>query len=152
MSSKYLHGFQTVAREHSNLYQIQGDLLLVEVLKDEEFKTKSGLFISSGGAKQVNSLMQDKPTFVRVLDTGPGFYAEDGSDIPLDSKPGDILLVPSTSIKYFSVFGRLVNYGEISLGLVNDSQAQIRWPGEEAFNEYFERLNSNVSAENKKTD
>src|SRR5689334_13650412 len=98
MSSKYLSGFQTVAKEHGTLYKIQGNLLLVEVIKDEEFKTKSGIILATSDKRQVNGLVQDKPTFVRVLDVGPGYFKDDTmEDVPLETQPGDILLVPATA-------------------------------------------------------
>lgn len=152
--SKYLGAFQAVKAESE--LQLIGEFLLIELIKDEEFKTKSGLIIQSAPSqRQVNGLSADKPTFARILAVGEGYYddspptgavagtyAVNEKNIPLDSKPGQIVLVATGSVKPFSIFGKLINYGEIELGLTRESDIQARFESEEAFNRYFERLNA----------
>ena len=142
--SKYLNAFREVQSQAE--LQLIGDLLLVELIKDEEFKTKSGIVLASAvNQRQIAGLSADKPTFVRVLAAGEGFY-DDESDtpasIPLESQPGQILLIATNAIKPFSVFGKLINYGEVEIGLTRESDVQARFEDQEAFDRYFERLNA----------
>jgi co-chaperonin GroES (HSP10) len=130
--------------------------MLVEVIKDEEFEKKVttdsgkvvGIIMNAdlSAKSQKGGLGADKPTFARVLMVGEGYDNEDGKEkLPLDSKPGDIILIPEASIKKVSVFGKLVSYGETTLGLVRDSEVQMRFSGSEAFDKFFELLNEKVT-------
>jgi co-chaperonin GroES (HSP10) len=146
--SKYLKAFQTVSESGKGTYQLIGDCILVEVIKEDEFKTKSGLILSSGNARQVNGIEANKPTWVRILLTGEGYYNDkDGTmeEVPLDSKPGDIALVSANSIKYFSVFGPIVAVGQTQLGLIRESDIQMRFPGDVGFNKFFEIVNASLT-------
>ncbi len=146
--SKYLPAFQKLAKEAPELFELIGDCLLIEVIPDDEFKTKGGLILASGNDRQVNGLQADKPTFVRVLLVGAGYYDDDTLEpVALDSSPGDIVLVGTTSIKKFSVFGKLMTYGEATLGLIRESDIQLRFKGEEGFDRTFELLNSSAEEE-----
>lgn len=145
--SKYLEAFAKVAAEAPETHKLVGDFLLVEVMKDEEFKTKSGLIMSTEMSRnQMDGMFQDRPTFARVLMAGAGYFSEgeDGKmkDVPLDTKPGDIVLVGRVSIKHFSVFGKLFSYGETTLGLCRDSDVQMRFSGDEGFERFFAVVNS----------
>lgn len=145
MSDKYLKAFQAAIEAEPETMTVIGDCILVELIPDEEHKTKSGLVLAPGAQNQINGLSADKPSFVRVLVTGQGYY-DDSDDkieksVPLDSKPGDIVLVGRTSIKPFSVFGRLLNYGEKTLGLIRESDIQIRFRGQEGYDRFFDALN-----------
>lgn len=151
MKKSYLHAFRQV--ETSSELQLIGDLLLVEVIKDEEFskkvKTDDGreariFFGTDSNQRKDFSFTADKPTFIRILATGEGYYDDEDPEkqqIPLESKPGQICLIASGSVKPFSVFGKLINYGEVQLGLARESDIQARFENEESFGRYFERLN-----------
>ncbi len=140
--SKLLAAFQVP--DLNNYFELIGDILLVEEIPDEEFKTKTGLIIASGNKGQVNGLEADKPTFVRVLMVGQGYFDSSDKiekDIPCDSMPGDIVLIGRTSLKPFSVFGKLMTYGEAKIGICRESDIQARFRGEEAFERFFESIN-----------
>ncbi len=144
--SKYLKALTTVAQEAKASFRLLSDCLLVEILKDEEFKTKSGLILASGTKAQINGIDANKPTWIRILMVGEGFYdnAEDGSLklIPLETKPGDLALVGKNAIEPLSVFGRIAIYGETQLGFVRDSEIRMRFDGQEGFDKFFEVANS----------
>lgn len=146
--SEYLKAFQAAAAAEPDALTIIGDCLLVELIPDEEHKTKSGLVLASGAQNQINGLSADKPSFVRVLLVGAGYYNDAdgkiGEQVPLDSKLGDIVLVGRTSIKPFSVFGKLTNYGQATLGLIRESDIQIRFRGQEGYDRFFDALNRSV--------
>ena len=144
-ANKYLEAFQHLAKNHADLYEFPGNYMLVEELKESEFKTKAGIIISATPSNQLNALASDKPTFVKILLTGSGELNPDTKELePYDVNPGDICLLPGTSIKRFSVYGKLVNYGEKVIGLALATDIQKRWKGEAAFNEYFRILNEAI--------
>lgn len=153
--SKYLDGFKAVAEQGKDLFKLTGNCMLVEVIKDNEFEKKVttdsgkvvGIIMDAGlsAKSQRGGLGADKPTFAKVLLVGEGYDNEGSTEkLPLESKPGDIILVPEISIKKFSVFGKLVSYGETSIGLVRESEVQMRFNGTEAFEQFFEMLNKAV--------
>lgn len=148
--SKYLKALEHAASEGKSNYQLVGDCLIVEVLKDEEFKTKSGLILASGTKAQINGIDANKPLWARVLMVGEGYYDtdEDGNqtEVPLETKPGDVILIGKQSIEYFSVFGRLPNYGDTQLGLVRDGEVRMRFRGQEGFDKFFELANSQLTS------
>lgn len=153
MQSKYLEAFQTVAQEAKDSFELVGDCLLVEEIADDEFsksiKTDSGevkkIIFAEGAQKQINGLRADRPVFVKILLVGQGSPDDEGNIVPWDVNPGDICLVGATSIKKFSVFGKLVSYGEASLGLIRAQDIQARWFGQEAFDRFFGTLNQTVA-------
>jgi co-chaperonin GroES (HSP10) len=144
--SKYLKAFEGAAKEVSDTFELIGDFLIVEEIKDDEMKSKGGIIIASGTQSQVNGLAADKPTFARVLMVGAGFYddTKDNADVPVSVLPGDIILVGRHSIKKFSVFGKLMSYGETDLGLTKESEIQLRFKGEEGFERFFRYVNQSV--------
>ena len=152
MHLSYLKAFQEIQKGAE--LQIVGDLLLVELLKEEEIKSKSGLILKAHDSqKQINGLSADKPTFARVLAVGEGYWddseslrSEEGTKtIPLETEPGQIILIATHSFKPFSVFGKLINYGEVELGLTREADVQARFDSQEAFDQYFNKLNQSVA-------
>lgn len=141
--SGYLTAFQKLNEYRKDLFTLTGDCLLVEVVKEQDLqKTKSGIFIPEK-ADQLNGVYADKPTFVRVLLVGEGFYDDKtGEDIPLDVKPGDVVLVSGHAIRRFSCFGKLPVKSDVDIAIMKESDIQMRFFGEEAFNKTFEVLQS----------
>lgn len=60
------------------------DHILIEPIKEEE-KTKSGILLPDTAEKE-------KPEQGKVIAVGPGKKTEDGKIIPVEVKPGDIVL------------------------------------------------------------
>lgn len=147
--SKYLKAF---SQTNPADIEIIGDILLIELIPDTEMTTKSGIILSAGLDKnQINGLSADKPQFARVLMAGAGYYDDSASDsikeVPLDTKPGDIVLVGRTSIKPFSVFGGLISNGQAQVGLCREGDVQIRFRGDDAYNRFFGALNRAAESE-----
>lgn len=138
--STYLKAFKELAESGAMNYELMGDNLIVEKIKEEERKV-GGLFIASVSSHR-NTLETDKPHFVRVLAVGKGFYNDETKEpIDLDVKPGDIILVGPVSVKYFSYFGGLNNYEPDSIGITKDAEILLKFKGEEGYNETFNILN-----------
>lgn len=134
--------FKKVALEASDTYKLVGNILIVQVINEDEIKTKSGLVIAQSIKNQVTSVGANKPTFARVLMTGEGYYDDDGTETALETKVGDIVLVPSVDIKFLSVFGKLMSSSDNQLGMVRDSEVQMRFKGQEGFDKFFGVLNN----------
>lgn len=139
----FLKPFTRLAEQNKGILTLTADCMLVEILKDEDLqKTKSGIILADTSKEQVNGVYADRPTFARVLMTGEGWDKSDGSGkIPLDSKPGDIVLAGKHSFKRFSMFGKLA-VSDAEICLMKDSDVQMRFHGEAAYNKAFDILDS----------
>lgn len=140
MRSRYLDRFQAV-QNHDSLEMI-GDLLVVEKLKEPEKKVGS-LYVPE--IKHVRSSMgaDTQPCFLIVVAVGKGYYDDaTKTEIPLNVKPGDIIMVGNASVKYFSTFGDLQDYEPDSLGITRESEIQMRFRGEDGYSAIFDILNS----------
>lgn len=149
--SKYLTAFTKATAATKDVMKLYGGLLIVEPIDDAEFKTKSGLIIASND-RQINGLTSDKPTFCRVLQVGEGYYGEGDVNgkmdhTPVDVTPGDIVLVPATALKRFSVFGRMVTGGDSQLALTSEESIQAKFNGQEGFDAYFAALNQGLESQ-----
>lgn len=140
--SKYLNVFKSV--QNSKDVVIYGDALLVEKIVEENVKDLGGgrkLYIAESPTHK-DSMASDKPVFVHVLATGQGFY--DGEkDVPLSVEPGDIILVGQFSTKWFSTL-EIEGYEAYTVGLVKESEVQLRFKGIEAYERYIGQINSEI--------
>lgn len=138
----YVDAFANIPKE---TFELDGDYLLVEVLDNSEQKTKSGLIVSSGTQKQIDAFESNRPTFVRVLLAGDGFTDDEGNNVDLDSKPGQIIMVGGHSLKRFMAFGDMIMSGDAKLALTKESEVQMRFKGQEQYNAFFEALNKGLA-------
>lgn len=137
--SKYLDKFTHLHLQGAHLHEIVGDTLLVEKIIEEQ-KTASGLVLAADPRTR-NSLTNDRPHFVRVLAVGMGYYNEEtGAAVPLEVEPGDIILVGSLSVKWFSMFG-ITGYEADTIGLSRASEIQLRFKGAHGYDQAFNLLN-----------
>lgn len=140
--SKYLDRVQSAVASCQEGFVLTGGTLLVEKIPQEEVKTKSGLILATDlGKGQVNSISANLPVFVHVLAVGSGYYDEStGADVPLDTKPGDILLVGQHSARWLSVFP-IDNYEPFSVGVTSEAETQMRFRGHDAYGQFSQALN-----------
>lgn len=137
MATNYLNAFKRLQEEGKECFQIIGDYILVEELEnpDDEVKTTSGLYVA-GSNKNTDGFEQNKPTLVRVLAVGEGYYDSEGTTVPIDAKSGDIILVGTLSVKWLSTFGPIVSIGKGSrIGITRESEIQLRFKGQHGFDE-----------------
>ncbi len=144
LPSKYLDAIQAAVKENTD-YTLYGSCLWVERIPEEEVKTASGLFIPQTSSKsQVGTITSDKPFFVHVLAVGAGHYDEEtGADVPLSVEPGDIILIGTNSVKWFSYLG-IDNYEPYSVGLTLESEIQIKFKGRDAYERFFSSVNRSL--------
>ena len=129
--------------------KITGNLIFIEELpKEETGKTVKGadgkefkLIIASGNQRQLGSIEDDKPFFVRVLDVGQGYYNEEkAKDEPLDTKPGEIILIPKIAVQWISVWGEILSSTEHRIGYTRDSEIIARFTDAAQFQKYKDSL------------
>jgi co-chaperonin GroES (HSP10) len=120
-----------------------GNILLVEKPDAEELKSEGGIFLASAG-RQVNSTEANLPAFVHVLAVGPGYYDDTTlADVPLDTKPGDVILVGSLAVKWFSRLGAMKEK-QFSIGVCLESDVQLRFGGYEQYKKWTEAFNAGI--------
>lgn len=135
-ASKYFSAFERLRKECPGAMSLKGDNVLVERLPQIELKTRSGLIL--GTAKTHKNTVADSTTdFGLVLMTGPAIVFEDGSTAELDCKPGDIILLPSSTY-WYGAFGHIASYEPYSIGRLRDGQVPM-WFGD--YKQAFEMLN-----------
>ena len=132
---EYLKAFQA-AREHIVL---KGNYLIVERAPWDELKSKSGIILSIDNGTMAKTLASDMPVLVHVLAVGEGYASESGEDTPLDTRPGDILMVGRNSVKWFPSLP-LNGYKADSVGITSETEMQIRWAGVAGYGRYARAL------------
>lgn len=160
--SRYLGKFAALDKEAPHSYELIGDYLLVEKIKDEEFakkvvtddgRTVSLTISQSARQRQVDSFESGRPMWLRVLAVGKGYFKEVTDDesgkiveetVPLSTMPGDLVLVSSISVKFFSVFGELEGYEADTIGLTQEGSVQLRFRGEAGYQAAFSVLNNSA--------
>jgi co-chaperonin GroES (HSP10) len=140
----YLRALAKAREQHKEKFEITGDTCLVAVIPQDDLAPKTAIIMSSGGVRQTNSLEAKRPVLVRVIEVGPGFYDDEGKSVGPGVEPGDILLVGSNSVQEISQYGKLQNYGRVVLGICGAGERMFSWKGEQAFNDYFETVLSEV--------
>jgi len=149
MINKYLKAFKE-ANELKDCFQLIGDRILaypMELKEMGEQKTKGGLYLPESNKNQRNSKGSNLPTMAVVLQVGVGYYDEvTGEDVPLDTKPGDIIVVGQNDLPVFSQFGKVDTYmnSNLRLGITTESCIQMRWRGQKQYEEYFKILEENL--------
>lgn len=140
----YLEAFKNLPTDS---FELIGDCLLVEEIRPEEQKTLGGIVLpTSKEIKQIDGVEANRPTWVRVLLVGAGYYdPKDESIVPLDVAPGDIILVGRLSVKWLSTFGPLVSSGENQIGITRESEIQLRFKGQAGQDAVFASLRSSLN-------
>lgn len=144
----FLSVFQKLAEQNKGDMTIVGDTLLVEPLQTgpatKEIKTDSGKKVSliletELTNRQIGSIQDDRPLYVRVLAVGAGYYDEaSGKDVPLDVQVGDVLLMGKLSVRWLSTFGPLLREGDKQIGICRESDKILQFRGQEG----YDRVNS----------
>lgn len=138
----YLKAFEHVKSTCPEAFKLTGQCLLVEEVPKRELKTISGLILHSGTKHQVDSILDNQPMEVRVLLVGEGFYDEEtGKEVPLSTKPGDVILVGKLSVKWLSsIAGVFIQEGATRIGLLQESDTQLLYNGSTGYEAFGDAL------------
>lgn len=139
LASNYLEKFKRL-QDHKALFELRGDRLLIEVLPKEELTTASGLFIATD-INQRSATKDNQATLGVVLLVGEGFYDDETKvSVPLDVKPGNIILLSGMGLKYYSSFPGIQGYVPNTIALTRDSEVHMVIPDAETYEKYKEVL------------
>lgn len=132
LEAKYLEKFNKLGLR-KELFQLRGDRILLEMLPKEDLTTESGIYIATD-INYRSSTKENQATLGVVLLVGEGYYDEEtGADKPLDIKPGNIVLLSSMGLKYYSSFPGIQGYVPNTLALSRDSEVHMIIPNFEAY-------------------
>jgi len=94
-------------------FQPLGNRLLVQMIENQEEKSKGGIYIPQGA--------QERSQIGKVIAVGPGERRPDGTTIPADIKPGDIVVLGKYSGATLSLEGTtyMVLHGDEVLGVLH---------------------------------
>lgn len=143
MSDSFLSVFQKLAAQNNGDMTIVGDTLLVEPMQTgpatKEIKGPNGtmtklILETELTNRQIGSIQDDRPLYVRVLAVGNGFYdSQEGKDVPLDVQVGDILLMGKLSVRWLSTFGPLLREGDKQIGICRESDKILQFRGQDGY-------------------
>ncbi len=146
MKSRYLKIIQESFASNTDSLELNGDVLLVEELPREEVKTQSGIVLS-GSVKNREGFDQNRPTYVVVLATGKGYYDEvSGAEIPLDVKPGDVILVSGVTTNWLSHFGPIISTEGSRIGLAQAQHWHVKFNGQEGYDKLYQAIQGKMES------
>jgi co-chaperonin GroES (HSP10) len=133
MESKYLSKFTRLQKEGAALFKLYGNRLLIEVLPKEELKVGS-LYVATNIHNHKTDTTENMATLGVVLLTGAGYYDDTtGEDIPLELKPGNVVLLSNYAMKYYSQFPGLADYTQNTIALTREDEVHMVFPDLESF-------------------
>lgn len=138
---EYLASF----KEAAGTFKLYGSKILVERLDTGEVKTKGGLIIADSD-KVRSDLRTQKPHVAVVLAVGEGYYdAESKTYLPLEVKPGNIVIISNVGAQYYSLLPGLSNYTSNKVGISTEGDVQMIFEDMERFQEYAKIINGSIT-------
>lgn len=138
MASKYLERFSRLTDIAG--FELRGNRLLVEVIPQEELK-KGSIVIASSLSDHKSATQENRATLVRVLLVGTGYVDDEGADVPMDLKPGNVVMVPQMALKLYTQFPGLQDFTSNELALLLDHEIHMKWDDDAAYDRYKVALN-----------
>lgn len=130
---KYENYFKQVAEQ--GLLQVPGSTHIVEVIKDEELKSKGGIIISAPKVHARNGIEENRLLVGKVVFSGAGYYNDEtGENDPLDIPVGALVVLPKYSLSLISVFPGIVEPTNDKLGMIKENQILAYYKTEEDYN------------------
>ena len=140
IQSKYLPAFEKMAAEGKEAFVLNSEFILVEEIAMGEVKSQGGIIMTTD-KKMPDGFGQNKPTLATVLMVGAGYYDDEtGESIPLDVKPGDIVLVGGQSIKWLSYLGPVISVEGARVGISTAGEIQLKFNGAEGYQKVYSIL------------
>ena len=142
MESKYLARFQKLGEVKKDIgFRLNGSRLLVEILPAKEIKTASGLVLSSPDTYKATADSY-RALLGIVLMTGEGYVDEEGADVPMETKVGQIVVLNEFGLKYYSQFPGIADYTKNTVAMTSESEIQMSFDSIEEFIKYEQALSS----------
>lgn len=135
--SEFLPKFQKAA----GTFKLYGSKVLVERVELGEVKTAGGIILAHSGAKEAQFKMQ-QPLIAVVLATGQGYFEADSKTYePLEVRPGNVVMLNSMGVQFYSTLPGSTSYNNQKLGLTTESDIQMIFEDMSAFEAYLKALN-----------
>lgn len=142
MESKYLARFQKLGEVKKDIgFRLNGSRLLVEILPAKEIKTASGLVLSSPDTYKATADSY-RALLGIVLMTGEGYVDDEGADVPMETKVGQIVVLNEFGLKYYSQFPGIADYTKNTVAMTSESEIQMSFDSIEEFIKYEQALSS----------
>lgn len=142
MESKYLARFQKLGEIKKDIgFRLNGSRLLVEILPAKEIKTASGLVLSSPDTYKATADSY-RALLGIVLMTGEGYVDDEGADVPMETKVGQIVVLNEFGLKYYSQFPGIADYTKNTVAMTSESEIQMSFDSIEEFVKYEQALSS----------
>lgn len=132
MESKYLTQFNN----NPHKLPLRGNRVLVEPLPKEEIKTASGIIVAAPKTDHRSTLEQNRAELAVVLAVGSGYYDEEGSDVPVDLAPGNVVLINGFGLRAYSDFPGIADYVQDAIAMIRDNDVHAAWESLEAYKAY----------------
>lgn len=138
--SEFLGKFQKAA----STFSLYGSKILVERVEMGEVKTQGGIILAQSGATSAQFKSQ-MPHIAIVLATGRGYFDAEGKTYePLEVVPGNVIMINSLGVQYYSTLPGSVNYNNQKIGLTTESDIQMIFKDMEAFEAYVKAINEDA--------
>lgn len=142
MESKYLARFQKLGEVKKDIgFRLNGSRLLVEILPAKEIKTASGLVLSSPDTYKATADSY-RALLGIVLMTGEGYVDDEGTDVPMETKVGQLVVLNEFGLKYYSQFPGIADYTKNTVAMTSESEIQMSFDTIEEFIKYEQALSS----------
>jgi co-chaperonin GroES (HSP10) len=136
--SEFLGRFEKAA----GTFKLYGSKILVERMEQAEVKSAGGIILAHTGQKEAQFKLQ-MALIATVLATGNGYYdAESRSYEPLEVKPGNVVMLNTNGVQFYSTLPGSTSYNNQKIGLTTESDIQMIFEDLEAFNAYVKALNN----------
>lgn len=140
MESKYLERFRSLSEVKKDIgFRLNGSRLLVEILPAKEIKTASGLVLSSPDTFKATA-DSFKALLGIVLLTGEGYVDDDGKDVPMETKIGQVVVLNEFGLKYYSQFPGIADYTKNTVAMTSESEIQMSFDSIDEFIKYEKAL------------
>lgn len=136
--SQYLEKFKKL---EGSKFKLAGGRILVEVLPKAEMKSAGGLIIAAPSSHKGIADMQRAVLGV-VLMVGEGYTDNDGNDIPMEVKVGNVVVLNEFGVRYYSDFPGVKSYTENKLAMTSESEVQVKFESFEELKEFEVLMNS----------
>ena len=134
--SKYL-GVFAEARKHFKMF---GGKVLVERLEVGEVKSAGGIILSAPSNVRTE-FKHAQPLVCMVLAVGEGYTDDEGvASIPPSVEPGNVIVVNTNGVSFFSTIPGITSYSNMSIGICVDSDVQLKFNNLEAYEAYAASL------------
>lgn len=137
---EYLNKFDKV-RSSKDLFRLNGGRVIIQVMPQEELRTAGGLHLVDTSQAKSDVVMNKALLGVVVL-IGEGYVDENGEDVPVDVKPGNVVMFNEVAARYYSSFPGIKGYLKNSLAMISDSDIQMVFPSLNAYSEFSSLVNS----------